>query len=99
MGLPDRARAGEKRAFPNGGAAGNLRLLGAETGENGALSLRYAPRARPGAHRHDGRLTQPPAVRRAKVRSRAGRTRSGVRVVERRKSVGKDVSESQFSKL
>ncbi|MGL3149095.1 dihydrofolate reductase family protein [Microbacterium sp. A82] len=32
-----------KKVFPDGSAAANLTLLGAEVGENGAVSLRYAP--------------------------------------------------------
>src|SRR5690606_26546303 len=32
-----------KKIFPDGTAAANLTLLSAETGENGAVSLRYAP--------------------------------------------------------
>ncbi len=32
-----------KKVFPDGAAAANLKLLGAEVGENGAVSLRYAP--------------------------------------------------------
>ncbi|MGP6170172.1 dihydrofolate reductase family protein [Microbacterium sp. A196] len=32
-----------KKVFPDGAAAANLRLLGAEAGESGAVSLRYAP--------------------------------------------------------
>ncbi|MCS3843246.1 dihydrofolate reductase family protein [Microbacterium sp. AK031] len=36
-----------KKVFPDGAAAANLRLLGAEVGENGAVSLRYAPEPGP----------------------------------------------------
>ncbi len=32
-----------KKVFPDGASAANLTLLGAEPGENGAVSLRYAP--------------------------------------------------------
>ncbi|GAB3633037.1 dihydrofolate reductase family protein [Microbacterium shaanxiense] len=32
-----------KKVFPDGAAAANLTLLGAEVGDNGAVSLRYAP--------------------------------------------------------
>lgn len=32
-----------KKVFPDGAAAANLTLLGAEAGDNGAVSLRYAP--------------------------------------------------------
>jgi dihydrofolate reductase len=32
-----------KKVFPDGAAAANLTLLGVEAGDNGAVSLRYAP--------------------------------------------------------
>lgn len=36
-----------KKVFPDGAAAANLTLLGVEAGDNGAVSLRYAPAAGP----------------------------------------------------